>query len=167
MAISTTILGSILGFAGSALEPLFGYFENKQNHKLEVKKMEKAAELRQAGFEQDQVMYMLKAQDNEHQRLIDHDIAITQGRGFIAGIQKLVRPTITYAFFGLFAYVEYSIVAAALESNLPMVEALELIWDADTQAIFATIISFWFGNRVFEKRAQRAILAKTPKEPAS
>ena len=29
--------------------------------------------------------------------------------------------------------------------------ALEVSWDAETQALFAAIMSFWFGNRAMSK----------------
>jgi len=29
--------------------------------------------------------------------------------------------------------------------------ALEVTWDAETQALFAAIMSFWFGNRAMSK----------------
>jgi hypothetical protein len=134
--ISTTILGSILGFAGSALAPIVGYFEKKNSAKHEIAKLGKAAEMIQAGFEQDQVMYALTARSDEHKRLL----------------AKMVRPILTYSFFALFAVVEMSTLNHALSAGTEFNTAILQVWDQDTQAIFATIITFWFGNRVFEKR---------------
>jgi hypothetical protein len=31
-----------------------------------------------------------------------------------------------------------------------------LVWDSETQGIFAAIISFWFGSRALEKRAGKS-----------
>lgn len=150
--ISSTILGSVLGFAGSAIAPIVGYFEKKASAKLEIDKMDKAAEMAKAGFEQDQIMYSITARDEEHKRLLEHDIAISKGTGFVASLQKLVRPVITYAFFGLFATIEASVLYHTMQAGVDFNEAIQHVWDEDTQAIFATIITFWFGNRVFEKR---------------
>ena len=149
--ISSTILGSILGFAGSSLAPIMGYFEKKHEGKVEIEKMDKAAELAKAGFTQEQVMYTLAARDKEHARLLDHDIEISKGTGFVAALQKLVRPLITYAFFGLFATVEITVLHHAMTEGVDFNEAILLVWDENTEAIFATIITFWFGNRVWEK----------------
>ena len=113
--------------------------------------MKYAAELQKAGFTQDQVMYSMTARDDEHARLINHDIEISKGTGFVSAIQKLVRPLITYAFFGLFAAVEISILVKVMESGAEFSDAIQYLWDDETQVMFATVMTFWFGNRVFEK----------------
>lgn len=151
--IASTILGSLVGFAGSALGPIAEYFNKKEDAKLAIRKMEHAAILSKQGFDQEQIIMTLRAPAEEHQRLIDHDIAISKGTGFIAGLQKSVRPMITYAFFGLFAAVEVSLLYNLGESGMPWNEAVPYIWDGETSALFATVLSFWFGNRVYEKRA--------------
>jgi hypothetical protein len=150
--IATTVIGSLLGFAGSAIAPIVGLFQQKAAAKLEIEKMEQAAKLAQAGFKQEQIMYQLTSRDEEHQRLLDHDVAISKGTGFVAGLQKLVRPLITYAFFGLFATVKMSVLYVAMENGEQFSEAINYVWDETTQVIFATIICFWFGNRVYEKK---------------
>ena len=96
------ILGSLLGFGGSVVPAITDHFRQKNEQKFELKKMEKMAELRAAGFDHEIKMYEQMGADKEHQRLIDHDISINQGTGFIAGLQKSVRPVITYCFFGIF-----------------------------------------------------------------
>ena len=146
-----SILGSLLGFAGSAAPAVMDDFKTKQNNKLELDKMRLAAELRKEGYDYDMKMFDKQAADNEHQRLIDHDTTISKGTGFIAGLQKSVRPVITYAFFGLFATIEVTLLMNALEMGTPFNEAVTLLWDEDTKAIFAAIISFWFGSRAIDK----------------
>ena len=153
--ISASIMGSILGFAGSALAPIVGYFEKKQAAKHEIQKMEMSAKLAQAGFKQDQIMYNLTAKDDEHKRLLEHDIELSKGTGIVSALQRLVRPLITYAFFGLFTVVEISMLIHLLSSGIDLEAALQHVWDDETQAIFATVITFWFGTRVFEKKAPR------------
>ena len=100
-----SIIGSLLGFAGSAAPAVMDHFKSKQNNKLELDKMRLHAELRKEGYDYDMKMFDKQAADNEHQRLIQHDISINKSTGFIAGLQKSVRPVITYAFFGLFATI--------------------------------------------------------------
>jgi hypothetical protein len=39
----------------------------------------------------------------------------------------------------------------ALNSGMDLSSALNVIWDDDTKAIFAAVISFWFGSRAVEK----------------
>ena len=62
---------------------------------------------------------------------------------------------ITYAFFGLFATIEITLLMEALEKGTEFSEAIQLLWDEDTKAIFAAIISFWFGSRAIDKARKR------------
>jgi hypothetical protein len=34
-------------------------------------------------------------------------------------------------------------------------DAIQLLWDDDTKAIFAAIISFWFGSRALDKARKK------------
>ena len=145
------LLGSVLGFGGSVVPAITDHFKQKNEQKFELAKMEKMAELRAAGFDQEYRMYETKADDAEHSRLVEHDISINQGTGFVASLQKSVRPVITYAFFGLFAVIEITLLMEALDKGTDFSEAINILWDDDTKAIFAAIISFWFGSRAIDK----------------
>ena len=149
------LLGSLVGFGGSVVPAITDYFGKKQDQKFELQKMQKRAELMQAGYTQELEMFDRQASDKEHARLIEHDISINKGTGFVSGLQKSVRPIITYAFFGLFATVEVTLLMQAIESELPLNEAITVLWDDDTKAIWAAIVSFWFGSRAIEKSRQR------------
>ena len=149
------LLGSVLGFGGSVVPAITDHFKTKATNKFELQKMEKMAELRAAGFDHEMKMFETQAADKEHDRLIQHDISINQGTGIIAGLQKSVRPVITYCFFGLFAVIEVTLLMEALEKGTDFSEAIGILWDDDTKAIFAAIISFWFGSRAIDKRLQK------------
>jgi len=146
-----SILGSLLGFASSAVPAITDSFARKQDNKHELDKMKMMAELRSAGYDHDLKAYEAMGADKEHDRLIQHDIAINQSSGIIAGLQKSVRPVITYAFFLLFATIEIVLLMEALEKGTDFAEAIQLLWDDETKAIFAAIISFWFGSRAIDK----------------
>lgn len=149
------ILGSLLGFGGSVVPAITDHFRQKNEQKFELAKMEKMAELRKAGFDHELKAFEAQASDKEHDRLIQHDISINQGQGFIAGLQKSVRPVITYAFFGLFAVIEITLLMEALKQGKDFSEAINILWDEDTKAIFAAIISFWFGSRAIDKARKK------------
>ena len=146
-----SVIGSLLGFASSAAPAVADHFRAKQNQKFELAKMEKMAQLRAAGFDQEYRMYETKADDNEHARLVAHDISINGNTGIISGLQRSVRPVITYAFFALFVTIEVTLLNEALSSGAEFSEAINVLWDEDTKAIFAAIISFWFGSRAIDK----------------
>ncbi len=146
-----SILGSLIGFAGSAVPAVTDIFKEKDARKHELEKMKTMAELKKQGMDFDLKMYETMGADKEHDRLIQHDIAISKGTGIMAGLQKSVRPVITYAFFGLFATIEITLLMDAVEKGVEFSDAVKLLWDDETKAIFAAIISFWFGSRAVEK----------------
>ena len=146
-----SLLGSLIGFGGSALPQVLDVFKAKGDRKHEIEKMKAMAELKQQGMDFDMQMYDKMGADKEHARLIAHDTAIMQSTGWTSVLQKSVRPVITYAFFGLFAAIEITLLMNALEVGTPFDQAIQLLWDEDTKAIFAAIISFWFGSRAIDK----------------
>lgn len=151
-----SIIGSLLGFASSTAPAIMDHFASKEDRKHELNKMRAMADMRKEGMELDMQFYERMGADKEHERLIQHDVSINKGTGIIAGLQKSVRPVITYAFFGLFATIEIVLLMEALEKGTEFSEAIQLLWDEDTKAIFAAIISFWFGSRAVEKARSRA-----------
>ena len=75
---------------------------------------------------------------------------------WVDALAGTVRPVITYAFFALFAAVKGSAlyVLIAVEGML-LAQALPQIWDPETQALFAAVMSFWFGQRALAKARGR------------
>ena len=150
-----SLVGSLLGFASSAVPAVTDIFKDKADRKFELDKMQKMAELKQQGLDFDMKMYDKMGADKEHERLIAHDTAIMQSIGWTSVLQKSVRPVITYAFFGLFATIEITLLINAIEMGTPFADAINLLWDEETKAIFAAIISFWFGSRAVEKARRK------------
>ena len=150
-----SIIGSLLGFASSTAPAIMDHFQSKDNRKHEIDKMKTLAEIKAQGIALDMKVYEQMGADKEHERLIAHDTAIQQSTGWTSALQKSVRPVITYAFFGLFATIEITLLMDAIEKGTEFSEAIKLLWDDETKAIFAAIISFWFGSRAIEKARQR------------
>jgi hypothetical protein len=145
------LIGSLLGFGSSVVPAITDHFKSKRQHEFELSKMEKMAELQKAGYDHEIKRFREMGLHEEQKALLTHDTEIAKGRGFISGLQKSVRPVITYCFFFLFAAIEVTILNEALKNGMDLSEALQVIWDEDTQAIFAAVISFWFGSRAIEK----------------
>jgi len=86
----------------------------------------------------------------ESKALYKHDARV--GIGWVDGLRASVRPIITYAFFMLFAAVKGSgLYMLIVVEGLLIAEALPRIWDEETQALFAAVMSFWFGSRALSK----------------
>jgi hypothetical protein len=115
-------------------------------------------ELRRAGFEAQQRVEEIKvegqaieAEASERAALYAHDIAIGQGASqWMVNLRSGVRPILTYGFFLLFAFVEIGGFVYAWQRDIAFDVLIAKLWDADTQIIFASIISFHFGGRAFK-----------------
>ena len=147
-----SLLGTLIGFAGSAVPAVLGHFKEKQASKDNLAILEMQGKLAREGVELNLMEFRERAADDEHKRLIQHDIAISKDTSFMGQIRSSVRPVITYLFFSLFAAVKVSALMVAMNNTADFNTAINMVWDAETQAIFAAIISFWFGSRALSKK---------------
>lgn len=145
------VIGSIIGFTTAIVPAITDHFKSKRNQEFELKKMEKMAELTAAGYDHEIKKFQEMGLHEEQKALLEHDTIISSGTGFIAALQKSVRPVITYSFFILFATIEITLLVDALKHGVDFAAAITILWDDDTKAIFSAIIAFWFGSRAIEK----------------
>jgi len=149
-----SLLGSLLGFGTSSIPMIMGFFEKKQANKQELLMLE--AKARYASELSKLKLQEMDAQADieEVKGLYKHAESLAQANKstFVSALQASVRPVITYAFFSVFAFVKITYVVMAVQSGTEVLPAILEAWDAESQTIFAAIISFWFGNRLFKAR---------------
>jgi len=75
----------------------------------------------------------------------------SSGVSWIDGISSLVRPSITFAFFGLYALCRIATGLEALNTGTPALDVLRATWTAEDQVVLSGILNFWFLGRVFDK----------------
>lgn len=142
-----TLLASIAGFIGSIIPDILKFFSdvNDKKHELEIFK------------------YQIKlAEKNIKDRLqeIDNISDISESRSlystytsnisWVDALNGTVRPVLAYSFFTIYAVTKY--LQFQLFLKIPTTIAnIEIIWGAEDQAIFAGIISFYYGQRALLK----------------
>lgn len=141
-----TLLGSLLGFLSAGLPKLFEFFQQKQDNQLKMQMLQAQIQAAQVGKEFDLKVFHEKKDFDEQRILIEHDIAMKDN-----WLSASVRPVITYLFFFIFASVKISMIWHAIATGTDFYSAMQMTWDEETQAIFAAIISFWFGSRAMNK----------------
>ena len=151
-----SLLGSLLGFGTSFMPNILGFFEKKQANKQELLMLEAKAK-----YASDLSKLKLQEMDaqadiEEVKGLYKHAEALAQANKstFVSALQASVRPVITYAFFSVFAFVKITYVLLATQGGEDLLPAILAAWDEESQTIFAAIISFWFGNRLFKARSK-------------
>lgn len=153
------LIGTLLGLLGSLLPEVLKFWNNKEDHKHEVEmsriQMEAQKELHQERLEE----INAQADIAESEALYKSaEIKITGSKiidGIIALYSSSVRPTITYAFMVLYMYVKYSLIYSLMQAGLKWNEVGGQIWNSEDFAVFATILSFWFGARFLKYSLER------------
>jgi len=146
------LLGSLLGFGSSFLPEILNYFKANQQQAHRMSMMRLETELAQQRSEMKLVELDKQADIEETKGLYEHDRSIDAG-GFINALRGSVRPVITYAFFGLFVATKVVIMVKVTQSGGDWMQAVELMFDPETQGLFSAVLAFWFGNRAISKYA--------------
>jgi hypothetical protein len=158
-----TLISSLLSFFSGGLPNILNFFQDRSDkkHEMDMARLQTERELQMAerGFvaqakieeihlEQSQV----EAQAQERNALYQHDIEISKGASqWVVNTRALVRPVITYGLFGLLVFVEIFGFFYAIRTGVNFSEAMTLLWDDETQIIWASVVSFWFGTQAFKK----------------
>jgi len=159
-----TLFTTLISFLSGGLPKLLDFFQDKQDKKHELAlaqiQVQSQLEMQKTGFQAqehieeirtDQIS--IQAQTTERQALYAHDIEIGKGASqWVINLRAMVRPTITYGLFFLLVAVDIAGVWYAWTTNVPFNVMIEAVWDDDTQIIWASVISFWFGTQAFSKK---------------
>lgn len=158
-----TLFSTLISFLSGGLPRLLDFFQDKSDkkHELEMAQLqiERELQLRKAGLEVQERIEAIELQGIEARAAVDertalysHDIEIGKGASrWVINLRSSVRPVITYGMFMLFAFVEIFGFYYATHSNVDFMVALQTLWNKETQIIWASIVSFWFGTQAFKK----------------
>jgi hypothetical protein len=169
-----TLLSTLISFLMGGLPKILDFFQDRadKSHELALAKMqiERELELRKAGFEAQERIEHIKseqletesaanttqtlivAQQAEMQAIYAHDMSLNEGTSqWMKNLRASVRPIITYGFFFLLVFVDIGLFTYGWSRGVPFSELAEMLWDPETQALFASIIAFHFGGRAFGK----------------
>jgi len=146
-----TLFASLLGIIGSAFPEFIKLFRDTQDRKHELAILDRQMELQKFGQGQRLEEIQIAADVAESQALYSYANHPT-GSPWVEALQSSVRPVITYAFFLVFAVVKISALTTLLQVDaVSLTAALQVTWDEETQALFAAVMSFWFGSRQISK----------------
>jgi hypothetical protein len=157
-----------------ALHKILEFFQGRQDkaHELALAQLQiqRELEMRKLGFEaQERVEHirseqlatesaantsqmLIGAQQAEMQAIYAHDTSLNEGTSqWMKNLRASVRPVITYGFFFLLVFVDIAGFWYGYYMSVPFNDLLQMLWDNETQALFASIIAFHFGGRAFGK----------------
>ena len=169
-----TLLSTLISFLMGGLPKILDFFQDRadKSHELKLASMQTERELKmlEAGYVAQQRIEeirldeiktetasadrqtLIQAQQAEMQALYAHDMSLNEGTSqWMKNLRAGVRPIITFGFFFLLVFVDAGLFAYGWHRGADFKELAEMIWDNETQALFAAIISFHFGGRAFGK----------------
>ncbi|MCC3862535.1 hypothetical protein [Pseudemcibacter aquimaris] len=145
-----TLLGSLLGFFSSAFPDFLKLWRDHSDRKHELAILDRQLEAQRQGHTQRLEEIQVEADVAESKALYAH-ASQPSGVKWVEALRASVRPIITYAFFILFATVKTAALFKLLDQGVDLTSGLIAVWDAETQALFAAVMSFWFGQRALAK----------------
>lgn len=142
-----TLLGALVGFLGSAFPDILKLFRDHQDRKHELTILQMQLQQQAQGHAQRLEEIHTQADIAESRALYK---TFYSGIKWVDALNGSVRPVLAYAFFLLYFIIkcmQFSMVDLAD----PLPWQLEMLWSVEDQAIFAGIISFYFGQRAMAK----------------
>jgi len=158
-----TLISTALSFLMGGVPKILDFFQDKSDkkHELELARMQTEREMQmlergyaaQARVEEiraDQIATQTQA--DVHMALLAHDTESAKGASqWVINARAMVRPGITYGMFTLLLFVDVFGFYYAWKTGVAFDTALNILWDDDSQQIFASIIAFYFGGQAFKK----------------
>ena len=143
-----SLLGSLLGFGTSFLPKLLGFFEEKRDPAHELKLMDKQLEQQIKLGEQKLQFMNVEADVRETEALQKSQTTMAvKSSQWVINLSSSVRPIMTYLLFA-----EFMILTFMLAFNSIDLEMYNRIWSNEIQAVWAAVVSFWFGQRSFNRK---------------
>jgi hypothetical protein len=143
-----TLLASIAGFFSSIFPEILRIFKDKNDKKHELDILD-----RQMKFSKTKGAYAIQEIEIKRDILEQASIYSTYKTGinWIDALNGTVRPVLAYSFFMLYFGIKMLQYLAIKSYQGQLYEYIQVLWSIDDQAIFAGIISFYFGQRTFNR----------------
>lgn len=143
-----TLWGSLLGFIGALMPEALKLFRDYHDRRHELAVMDRQMELQKLGHSQRLEEIRIGADATETQALYQ---TWKTGVDWVDALNGTVRPVLAYAFFLLYAAVKIAQGCMLSDGGAAMPQLLPMLWNVEDQAIFAGIISFYFGQRALRR----------------
>ena len=143
-----SLLGSLLGFGTSFLPKVLEFFQDKRDkaHELAMIAAQTDAQVRLEGVRLEAMN--VEADIRETEALLRHDGRLNnRASQWVVNLAASVRPILSYLFF-----FEFFTLTLCVNMGWIDLEQYASIWNNEVQAIFAAVVSFWFGSRTYNRQ---------------
>lgn len=158
-----TALPAILGALAGMVPALVQLFTLKANNafQLEMARLQLQGQKDNTALQID--LAGAQADIRQADRIYDFG-AGSSGIKWVDALAVFIRPFLTLAFFLIWFLMEIFLFIYAVNTGYDLGQLVRLLWPAETQAMFAAIVGFWFGDRMMLRGQQKmaATLAVQP-----
>ena len=146
-----TLLATIAGFITSLIPEIIRFFKDRLDKAHELQIMDKQIRFSKLGSGRSPEEIQMNRDVVEHLSLYS---TYKTGIDWVDALNGTVRPVLAYSFFAMYAAIKI-IQYNYITKTALLVEYIDVIWSIDDQAIFASIVSFYFGQRAFARARKR------------
>ncbi len=160
-----TLFSTLVSFLAGGVPKILDFFQDRsdKSHELAMAGLQTERELKlhaaglhaQAQIEEirtDQIAYQQAS--TIQQAAYVHDAAIGQGASqWVINARAMVRPTVTYGLLALLIAIDCGGLYYAASTGVPFGDAMDNVWDSETEIVWASVVSFWFGSQAFSRRS--------------
>ena len=149
------LIGSILGFVGSLVPEVFKFLRDRSDQGHELSILDRQVDFMK--LKHKLTLEELQSVGETQAMKILYKYPHKMGIPWVDALSGSVRPLITYAFFVLYVALKgvqmYGLWHAFHSTGWEIV--LGKIWSEEDQVLFATVMSFWFGQRALMRRLKK------------
>jgi hypothetical protein len=155
----SALFGAIIGFLAAIAPELIQMLKDRFSHQRDLEARQQELDAAAKGYE-----YTIHNQDEQLEAQAAEIVALqlqaadnddVKGHIVLQFLRSSVRPIVTYGFFALFATIKLAALHHGIDYGTPVDKLLEVIWDDDTESLFAAVVTFWFGSRLSPASANK------------
>ena len=153
--LASGLLGSLFGGLFRLAPEVFKFFDRKDERKHELAMFALQTDLEKVRgtfrMEEKYVEHSTVQLDAIKEAFKQQGEADKRAWKWVASASALVRPSITYAIFGLYCAFKITMIVYAMQSGAPWYEVIRENWTPDDFAMLNMILTFHFIGRPIEK----------------
>ena len=145
-----SLLGSLLGFGTSIVPKIFDMIQDGKDKQHELEMMSAQIDQQKALGEIKLQHLHVEADIRESEALLKHSAKLQRHASpWVTNLAASVRPIVTYLLF-----IELFALTWLVALDMITLEMYGKIFNSELQAVWAAVVSFWFGSRTMARKTQ-------------
>lgn len=146
-----TLLGSLIGFLSSLFPEIIKFFGDKADKAHELAVMDKQIEMAKMNIQAKLDEINIQADVQESEAIYK---TYNSGVRWVDALNGIVRPFVAFALVFEYVWIKFLVYQHLNDAAAPVAFMIETMHDNEDMAIFAGVLSFYFGNRAMSKLRQ-------------